>query len=78
MAQLFKKGILEKKLLVCKGSNVQGSVRIHFPSPDVQDTVLSNFETVDVFGRINITKEQVLLSNLETLVIKGDVRIVQG
>jgi hypothetical protein len=74
---LIMKGMIEKKLFVKKASNVQGTVRIHFPSAGIEDIILTNFEAVNIFGRINITKEQVLLSNLEQLVIRGDVKIVQ-
>lgn len=77
MSPLIMKGLIEKKLYVKKANNVQGAVRIHFPSSAIQDIVLTNFEPVNIFGRINITKEQVLLSNLEQLVIRGDVKIVQ-
>jgi len=71
------KGILEKKILVKKAGNVQGSVRIHFPDPKVQDIVLTNFDTVNVFGRIGMTAELVKISNLSTLVLSGVLQIVR-
>lgn len=74
---LIMKGLIEKKLWVKKSGAVQGAVRIHFPSQDIQDIVLTNFEPVNVFSRINISKEQVLLSNIEKLLISGDIQIVQ-
>lgn len=70
------KAIIEKNLWVKKSSNVQGAVRIHFPSKEIQDIVLSNFEPVNVFGRIGVTAEQIKLSNLERLLIAGDIQVV--
>lgn len=77
MSPQLLKAIMSKKLFIKKGANVQGSVRIHFPDPGVQDIVLSNWEPVDVFGRIKIDAEQIRLSNLEELVVAGDVQIVR-
>lgn len=78
MSPLLMKAMIEKKLWIKKSAQVQGSVRVHFPSPDLQDIVLTTFEPVNVFGRINISKEQVQLSNLERLLIAGDIQIVKG
>lgn len=71
------KGIAAKKLLVKKGAATQGQVRIHFPNPDVKDIVLVNSgDVVDMFGRIGIQVEDVKQSNLNSLVLRGDVVIV--
>lgn len=70
------KAVIEKSLKVKKSANVQGAVRIHFPSKEIADIVLTDFQPVSVFGRINMTAEQVKLSNLEKLLIEGVIQIV--
>jgi len=70
------KAMMLKKLVVRKGMNRTGQVRIHFPNPEIQDILLSNFGPVDVFGRINMTVEDVQKSNLEQLVLRGDVEVL--
>jgi hypothetical protein len=70
------KALIEKKLWVQKAKNVQGSVKIHFPDPNVQDIVLTSWEPVNVFGRIGMTAEQVKLSNLEDHILAGDVQLL--
>ena len=77
MSPQLMKALIEKKLFVKKTKKVQGSICIHFPSPDVQDLVLSGWDPVDVFGRINMTAEQVRLSNLEAHIINGDIEVVK-
>ena len=73
MLQKIMVGMNIKQLKVKKAPNVQGSVRIHFPNPHVEDVVLNNFDSVELFKRINIQPEDVQKSNLEMLVIRGDV-----
>jgi hypothetical protein len=70
---LLMKGLIEKKLKVKKAPNVQGSVRIHFPNKDIQDFILINGDPVDVFGRINVTADDIRKSNLEALLAQGHV-----
>lgn len=77
MAPQIMKAILDKNLWVKKSPQVAGSVRIHFPSAEVADIVLSNTEPVDIFGRINVTAEQIKLSNLSKLLVAGDIQVVQ-
>jgi hypothetical protein len=76
MSPHLMKAIIEKNLWVQKARNVQGSVRIHFPSESVADLVLSGWEPVNVFGRIGMTNEQIKLSNLEQLINAGDIQVV--
>lgn len=76
MSPHLMKALIEKKLLVKKAGNVQGAVRIHFPSPKVQDIILTGWDPVDVFGRIGMTEEQVKLSNLESLILAGHVKVL--
>jgi hypothetical protein len=78
MTPLLMKSIIEKNLWVKKAGKVQGSVRIHFPSPSIQDIVLTHWAPVNVFGRIGMTVDQVKLSNLETLFLAGHIKIVQA
>ena len=70
---LYQKGLIEKKLLVKKAANVQGAVCIHFPNPKVKDLILSDSATVDLFSRINISKDDIEASNLRQLMSRGDV-----
>jgi hypothetical protein len=70
------KAMMSKKLVVRKGVNRTGQIRIHFPNPKVQDIVLSNNMPVDVFGRINIQIEDVQKSNVEQLILRGDLEVV--
>lgn len=78
MSPQIMKAMIEKKLWVKKAPNSTGAVRIHFPSNDIQDIVLTNHDAVNVFGRINITAEQIKLSNLEQLLVQGIIQIVHG
>lgn len=73
MLQKIMVGMNVKQLKVKKSPNVQGSVRIHFPNHLVEDVVLSNFDAVELFKRINIQPEDIKQSNLEMLVMRGDV-----
>lgn len=75
MSPVLLKAMLEKTLWVKKAANVQGSVRVHFPDPNIQDIVLTGWAPVNVFGRIGITAEQVKLSNLEQLLLAGDIQL---
>jgi hypothetical protein len=77
MSPQFLKALIEKKLWVKKAGNVQGSVYIHFPDKAVADIVLNNWEPVNVFGRINISMDQIKMSNLEQLMLAGHVQIVK-
>jgi hypothetical protein len=77
MSPQLMKAILNKNLWVKKAANVQGSVCIHFPSNDLQDIILTGWEPVNVFGRINATVDQIKLSNLEDLYIAGHIQIVR-
>lgn len=77
MSPQIMKAIIEKNLWVKKSPMATGAVRIHFPSHEIQDIVLTNQEPVNVFGRINVTAEQIRLSNLNQLLIHGDIQIVQ-
>ena len=73
MNQRMIKGLLEKKLVVKKAANVQGSVCIHFPDKNVQDILLKDWAPVNVFERINISEDAIKQSNLEDLVAAGHV-----
>lgn len=75
MSVMLMKAILHKELKVRKSPNVQGSVRIHFPTPEIEDIVLTNHEAVDVFARINVSSEEIKKSNLAMLISRGDVQI---
>jgi hypothetical protein len=78
MMQRLIKALMTKKLMVQKGRNVQGSVKIFFPNPKVQDIVLTDFRPVDVYGRINISDDDIKESNLEALALKGMIVILNG
>lgn len=71
MISSIMRGMLVKKLVVQKAPNVQGGVKIHFPSESIKDIVLTDFASVDVYKRINITDDQIKVSNLESLVLSG-------
>jgi hypothetical protein len=75
MTKSLMKGLIEKKLAVKKGMNVSGSVCIHFTSPAIQDIILTNTDTVDVFGRIGMTSKDIETSNLEALYLAGHIQI---
>ncbi len=68
-------GLLKKSLKVKKAPSVQGSICIHFPNPEVKDIVLKDFTEVEVFKRLNITLEDVKRSNIQQLVLRGDLVI---
>lgn len=76
MSPHLMKALIEKKLLIKKAGQVQGAVCVHFPSPNIQDIILTGWDPVDVFGRIGMTDEQVRLSNLEQLIVSGHVKVI--
>lgn len=73
MLRQIQAGLLKKSLLVKKGMAVQGSVCIHFERKEVKDIVLNNFDPVDVFQRINFLPGDLAKSNLEALMLRGDI-----
>ena len=73
MLQKIMVGMNKKQLKVKKAPNVQGSVRIYFHNKAVEDVVLNNFDEVELFKRIGIEADDIKKSNLEMLVIRGDV-----
>ena len=76
MRQGLMKSMIESKLVVKKAPNVTGTVCIHFPNPLIQDIQLTNFQAVDVFGRIGVTKEDVKASNIQALLHAGHLVII--
>lgn len=73
MLRQLQEGVLKKKLMIRKGPSVQGSVCIHFHSKEVKDIVLTDTQSIDVFQRINIQPEDIVKSNLEALMLRGDI-----
>lgn len=51
-------------------------MRVHFPSKEIEDIILTGWDEVDVFGRMRVTAEQIKMSNLSALITKGDVMVV--
>jgi hypothetical protein len=78
MMQKLIKGLLTKKLVVQKGRNINGAVKIFFPNPKVQAIVLTDSNPVNVFGRINITEDDIKESNIEALALKGTIVILNS
>lgn len=76
MLKQLAQGVLKKQLWIKKSPAVQGAVCIHFHSKNVKDIILSNFDKVDVFQRINIQPEDIKKSNLQALLLRGDVQVV--
>jgi hypothetical protein len=73
MSQGLLKALIEKKLTVKKAPNVQGTVRLHFPNPEIQDFILTSFQPVDVFARIGMTADDVKKSNIAALLTAGHI-----
>lgn len=74
--QKLMKGLIEKKLQVRKGTNVQGCVRLHFPNQEIEDIIFTNNNPVDIFKWIGVTHAELKRSNLSALVQRGDLEIV--
>lgn len=73
MLKRLQEGMIKKELKVQKAPSVQGAVCIHFQNPEVKDIILNDFSMVDVFKRINITAADIRKSNLQALVLRGDL-----
>jgi hypothetical protein len=73
MSHALMKGLIEKKLSVKKAPMVAGAVRIHFPNPEIQDFVLTNWQPVDIFARMGMSVDDVKKSNLADLIAQGHI-----
>lgn len=76
MLRKLHEGILKKELKLKKAPSVQGAVCIHFHNPEVKDIVLNDASVVDVFKRINFQASDVKKSNIQQLVLRGDLVVV--
>lgn len=76
MLKKLQESMLKKELKVQKAPSVQGAVCIHFQNPEVKDIVLNDFSVVDVFKRINVTAGDVRKSNIQQLLLRGDLVVI--
>jgi hypothetical protein len=76
MVKNILKGILQKKLLIRKSANIQGTVQIFFPNPEIQNIILTDFQTVDIFKWIKVNEADIKQSNIEDLYKKGIIQIL--
>lgn len=77
MLRNLHEGILKKELKLKKAPTVQGAVCIHFQNPEVKDVVLTDAMVVDVFKRINFQASDIKKSNIQQLILRGDLQVVK-
>lgn len=76
MLKKLLEGIVKKNLKVQKAPSVQGAVCIHFPNPEIKDVILQDFSPVDIFMRINMSVGDIKKSNIQQLILRGDLVVL--
>lgn len=76
MLRKLQESMIKKELKIQKAPSVQGAVCIHFQNKEVKDIILNDFSIVDVFKRINITAGDIRKSNIQQLLLRGDLIVV--